>query len=83
MEAAVRESSAQPATIAILKGRITVGISTDDVESFASRPAGAVRKCSGRDRPVVTGLGADGAITVAGTITRRSNRHRNMHFGAS
>ena len=68
MEAAVREGGAQPATIAILKGRLTVGISADDIESLASRPAGSVRKCSRRDLPIVTGLGTDGATTVAGTM---------------
>jgi len=68
MEAAVREGGAQPATIAILKGRLTVGISADDIESLASRPAGSVQKCSRRDLPIVTGLGTDGATTVAGTM---------------
>ena len=68
MEAAVREGGAQPATIAILKGRLTIGISADDIESLASRPAGSVRKCSRRDLPIVTGLGTDGATTVAGTM---------------
>lgn len=68
MEDAVRAGGAQPATIAVLKGRLTVGISADDIESLASRPAGQVRKCSRRDLPIVVGLGADGATTVAGTM---------------
>jgi pseudouridine-5'-phosphate glycosidase len=68
MEDAVRASGAQPATIAVLGGRLTVGISADDIESLASRPAGQVRKCSRRDLPIVVGLGADGATTVAGTM---------------
>jgi pseudouridine-5'-phosphate glycosidase len=68
MEDAVRAGGAQPATIAVLKGRPTVGISRDDIESLASRPAGEVRKCSRRDLPIVAGLGADGATTVAGTM---------------
>src|SRR6188768_2704595 len=57
MEAAVRESGAQAATIAILKGRITVGLSPEEIDSLASRPGGQVRKCSRRDLPIVTGLG--------------------------
>ena len=68
MEEAVRAGGALPATIAILKGRLTVGISGDDIEALASRPAGQVRKCSRRDLPIVVGLGADGATTVAGTM---------------
>jgi pseudouridine-5'-phosphate glycosidase len=68
MEDAIRESGAQPATIAVLKGRLTVGISPNDIESLAARPAGQVRKCSRRDLPIVIGLGADGATTVAGTM---------------
>jgi pseudouridine-5'-phosphate glycosidase len=68
MEDAVRAGGAQPATIAVLKGRLTVGISADEIESLASRPAGQVRKCSRRDLPIVVGLGTDGATTVAGTM---------------
>ena len=68
MQDAVRDSGAQPATIAVLKGRLTIGISPADIESLASRPPGQVRKCSRRDLPIVAGLGADGATTVAGTM---------------
>lgn len=68
MEDAVRAAGAQPATIAVLEGRLTVGISPDDVESLAARPPGQVRKCSRRDLPIVAGLGIDGATTVAGTM---------------
>jgi pseudouridine-5'-phosphate glycosidase len=68
MEHAIRESGAQPATIAVLKGELTIGISADDIESLAARPPGQVRKCSRRDLPIVVGLGADGATTVAGTM---------------
>jgi pseudouridine-5'-phosphate glycosidase len=68
MEDAVRAGGAQPATIAVLKGRLTVGISADEIESLASRPAGPVRKCSRRDLPIVVGVGTDGATTVAGTM---------------
>jgi pseudouridine-5'-phosphate glycosidase len=68
MEAAVRESGAVPATIAILKGQITVGISADDVERLGSLPSGSVRKCSRRDFAIAVGLGEDAATTVAGTM---------------
>lgn len=66
MEAAVRESGATPATIAILKGKITVGISSDEVERLAQ--AANVRKCSRRDLSVAVALGEDGSTTVAGTM---------------
>ncbi|KPL21070.1 MAG: pseudouridine-5-phosphate glycosidase [Anaerolineae bacterium SM23_84] len=66
MEAAVREESAVPATIAILKGEPVVGLDEAQLEHLA-RSKG-VRKCSRRDLAVVTGQGLDGATTVAGTL---------------
>ena len=68
MEAAVREGGAVPATIAVLAGRITVGLSRDQIEALASRPPGSVRKCSRRDLPIVIARAEDGATTVAGTM---------------
>lgn len=66
MEAAVRDAGAVPATIAILKGQITVGLSPTQIEALAQ--ARNVRKCSRRDLPIAVGLGEDGATTVAGTM---------------
>ncbi|MBC7869606.1 MAG: pseudouridine-5'-phosphate glycosidase, partial [Chitinophagaceae bacterium] len=68
MEIAVRAGGAVPATIAVLQGKITVGITHDDIERLATLPAGSVRKCSRRDLPITVGLGEDGATTVAGTM---------------
>src|SRR3954454_8890572 len=68
MEAAVRKSGAVPATIAILKGKITVGISASEVERLGGLPYSSVRKCSRRDLPIAVGLGEDAATTVAGTM---------------
>ncbi len=68
MEAAVRESGAVPATISVLAGRITVGLSSSQIEDLAHRPFGSVRKCSRRDLPIVVARGEDGATTVAGTM---------------
>jgi pseudouridine-5'-phosphate glycosidase len=68
MEAAVRESYAVPATIAVLRGRITVGISIDDVERLGKINDASVRKCSRRDLSTAVALGEDGATTVAGTM---------------
>lgn len=68
MEAAVRESGAEPATIAVLKGKIVVGLSPEEIEQLATAPAGSVRKVSRRDLAIAVGLGEDGATTVAGTM---------------
>src|SRR5690349_19649715 len=68
MEDAVRESGAVPATIAVLAGRITVGLSREQIEDLAHRPFNTVRKCSRRDLPIVVARGEDGATTVAGTM---------------
>jgi pseudouridine-5'-phosphate glycosidase len=68
MENAVREQGAVPATIAVLKGKITVGLTESDIERLASLPAGSVRKCSRRDLSIAVGLQEDAATTVAGTM---------------
>jgi pseudouridylate synthase len=68
MEAAVRESGVVPATIAVLAGRITVGLSREEIEDLAHRPFNTVRKCSRRDLSIVVARGEDGATTVAGTM---------------
>ncbi|MGB1287413.1 MAG: pseudouridine-5'-phosphate glycosidase [Aggregatilineales bacterium] len=68
MEAAIRESGAVPATIAILNGEITVGLTEDQIEYLAQKPSGTVRKCSRRDIPIAMGLKEDAATTVAGTM---------------
>ncbi|MSU24526.1 MAG: pseudouridine-5'-phosphate glycosidase [Opitutus sp.] len=68
MEAAVRESGAVPATIAVLGGKITVGLTRAEIERLASLPVGRVRKCSRRDLPIAVARGEDGATTVAGTM---------------
>ncbi len=69
MEAAVRSGGATPATIAVLKGRLTVGLTLDDIERLgrlAESPT--VRKCSRRDLAIAIACGEDGATTVAGTM---------------
>lgn len=68
MEQAVRENGAVPATIAILRGEIRVGLTGDEIEALAQTPAGRVRKCSRRDLALAIGLKEDGATTVAGTM---------------
>ena len=66
IEKTVRDGGALPATIAVLGGRITVGLNDDQLQSLAtSRDA---RKCSVRDLGIVAGLGLDGSTTVAATM---------------
>lgn len=69
MEQAVRHAGAIPATVAVLKGRLTVGIGETEVERLGTLAGdSSVRKCSRRDLPIAIGLGEDGATTVAGTM---------------
>jgi pseudouridine-5'-phosphate glycosidase len=68
MEAAVRESGALPATVAVLQGEIHVGLTAEQVEYLGTRPANQVRKCSRRDLALVLSREEDGATTVAGTM---------------
>jgi pseudouridine-5'-phosphate glycosidase len=68
MEAAVRAGGAVPATIAVLGGKISVGLTRAQIEALATKPAGSVRKCSRRDLPIAVARGEDGATTVAGTM---------------
>ncbi len=66
VEAAVRGAGAIPATIAVLDGRIRVGLSDQDLERLTGEPA--VAKLSRRDLPVALACGRDGATTVAATM---------------
>lgn len=66
VEGIVRDGGATPATIAILDGRICVGLSPDELELLASD--GDVTKVSLRDLPYVVARGKHGATTVASTM---------------
>jgi len=68
MEQAVRDAGAVPATIAVLAGNITVGVSPAEIERLASKPFGSARKCSRRDLPIVVARREDASTTVAGTM---------------
>jgi pseudouridine-5'-phosphate glycosidase len=65
LQEAVRESGAVPATIAIIGGKLTVGLSDDEIALLAERTD--IRKISTRDIPVAVAQGWDGATTVAST----------------
>jgi pseudouridine-5'-phosphate glycosidase len=66
VESIIRENGAVPATIAILKGQIKIGLADDELAYLAN--AGGVWKVSRRDFPVIVTRKADGATTVAGTM---------------
>jgi pseudouridine-5'-phosphate glycosidase len=68
MESAVRAAGAVPATIAVLRGVITIGLTEAEIDRLAQLPYNTVRKCSRRDFPIAVGLGEDAATTVAGTM---------------
>ena len=68
MEAAVQKGNAQPATIAILGGKVHVGLTAEQLHHLAAQPERTVRKCSRRDLPLALARGEDGATTVAGTM---------------
>lgn len=66
IEDAVREHGAVPATIAVLGGKITVGLTREQLVALGT--ANNVHKCSRRDLPIVVARKEDGATTVAGTM---------------
>lgn len=66
VEKIIRENGAIPATIAILKGRLKVGLTPEEIEYLGK--ASDVVKCSRRDIPFIIAKGLDGATTVASTM---------------
>lgn len=66
VEKIVRENGAVPATIAILNGKLKVGLSEEEIEYLGK--AKNVIKTSRRDIPFILSKGIDGATTVASTM---------------
>lgn len=66
MEGVIRDEGAHPATIGIIRGRITIGLIAEQIEAFGT--ADSIAKCSRRDLPVVISAGQDGSLTVAGAM---------------
>ncbi|MEE8426235.1 MAG: pseudouridine-5'-phosphate glycosidase [Woeseiaceae bacterium] len=67
LESIVRDSGAIPATIAVLNGRLKVGLSSDEIQHIGKRGTGVI-KCSRRDLPFIVARKQDGATTVAATM---------------
>lgn len=66
VEEIIRENGATPATIAIMDGKIKIGLSAEELELFAS--SDDVAKVSRRDLAGVIASGKLGATTVATTM---------------
>ncbi len=66
LEQVVREGGAVPATVAVLGGRLRVGLDAAQLARLADSEG--VRKVSRRDLAIAVARGEDGATTVAGTL---------------
>jgi pseudouridine-5'-phosphate glycosidase len=67
-EAAVRESGALPATVAIHGGRLLVGLDAEALHALATAPAGSVRKAARPSLAVALAGGGWAATTVSATM---------------
>ncbi|NLC40273.1 MAG: pseudouridine-5'-phosphate glycosidase [Clostridiaceae bacterium] len=62
----ISERGAIPATIGIIKGRLIVGLTHDEIEYMGKEQG--IAKASRRDLPFIVASGRDGATTVAATM---------------
>ncbi len=67
VEQTVRENGALPATVAIIKGRLKVGLNEEEI-TYLGKTGKAVIKTSRRDIPFIVAQALDGATTVASTM---------------
>ncbi|MDP6967769.1 MAG: pseudouridine-5'-phosphate glycosidase [Gammaproteobacteria bacterium] len=67
VEQTVREQGAEPATIAIINGRLTVGLDKAQIQHLGERGLEVI-KTSRRDIPFIVAQQLDGATTVAATM---------------
>lgn len=67
MEDEIRRQSAVPATIAVIEGKIRVGLTASNVLTLAESSS-KLRKLSSRDIGAAVAQGASGGTTVAGTM---------------
>ena len=64
---AVRDNGATPAYIAIMNGKVKVGLSHDEIEDFGKR-RGTMQKASRREIPLILAKGGYGVMTLAATM---------------
>ena len=67
VEKIIREGGATPATIAIVQGRMKVGLTTEEIDALGKAGQNVV-KTSRRDIPFIIAHKLDGATTVASTM---------------
>ena len=67
VEALIRENGAIPATIAILDGKLKVGLTKEEIELLGKKGEDVI-KTSRRDIPFIVAGKKDGATTVAATM---------------
>lgn len=67
VEEQVRKNGATPATIAVIKGKMKVGLSIDEIEILGKQGQN-VTKVSRRDLPIIIARQQNGATTVASTM---------------
>ena len=65
-ESIIREAGGIPATIAIIKGRIKIGLTENDLDHMGKDSG--ITKASRRDMAMILSKGIDGATTVATTM---------------
>lgn len=66
-ERIARENGAEPATIAIIGGKLCAGLTGDEIE-YLGKAGQDVQKASRRDIPILLARKQDGATTVAATM---------------
>ncbi len=66
-ERIARENGAEPATIAIIGGKLCAGLEPEQIE-YLGKAGQAVQKASRRDLPILVARKQDGATTVAATM---------------
>ena len=66
-EAEARKRGVEPATVAIIHGKLCAGLTDEELE-YLAKAGPKVAKASRRDLPILAARGADGATTVAATM---------------
>ncbi|WP_312642335.1 pseudouridine-5'-phosphate glycosidase [Hydrogenoanaerobacterium sp.] len=67
VERVVRQNGAVPATIAIIGGKMKVGLTEEEITHLGKKGLDVI-KASRRDLPILAAKGEDGATTVAATM---------------
>ncbi|XP_067665565.1 uncharacterized protein [Haliotis asinina] len=66
VEDIIRQNGSVPATVAVIKGKVYVGLTSSELEWLGSRDG--LVKISRRDFPIVLSQGLSGGTTVSGTM---------------